>query len=58
MEDDMTYEDAATKAAQAAETARQVAQSTDDAAHRGLAEALALVAEALGEMSMQHHRQF
>ena len=54
----MTYEDAASKATQAAETAREVAQSTDDAAHRGLAEALALVAEALGEMSMQHHRQF
>jgi hypothetical protein len=54
----MTYEDAATKAHQAAEAARNVAQSTDDAAHRGLAEAIALIAEAIGEMSMQHHRQF
>jgi hypothetical protein len=54
----MSYEDAASKAAQAAEAARAVAQATDDATHRGLAEAVALIAEALGEMSMQHHRQF
>jgi hypothetical protein len=54
----MSYEDAASKAAEAAEAARAVAQATDDATHRGLAEAVALIAEALGEMSMQHHRQF
>jgi hypothetical protein len=54
----MSYEDAASKAAQAAEAARAVAQATDDPAHRGLAEAVALIADALGEMSMQHHRQF
>ena len=54
----MSYEDAASKAAQAAETARAVAQATDDEAHRGLAEAVALIADAIGEMSMEHHRQF
>jgi hypothetical protein len=54
----MSYEEAASKAAQAAEAARAVAQATDDTTHRGLAEAVALLAEAVGEMSMQHHRQF
>jgi hypothetical protein len=54
----MSYEDAASKAAQAAEAARAVAKESDDAAHQGLATAVALIAEAIGEMSMQHHRQF
>jgi len=54
----MSYDDAASKAAQAAEAARAVAETSDDAAQRGLAEAVALIADAIGEMSMQHHRQF
>jgi hypothetical protein len=54
----MSYEDAAKKADQAAQTARSVAEKTDDAAHQRLAEAVALIAEAVGEMSKQHHRQF
>jgi len=55
---DMSYEDAAAKATQAAEAARAVADASDDEAHRGLAQAVALIADAIGEMSMQHHRQF
>jgi hypothetical protein len=54
----MSYEEAASKAEQAAQAARAVAQASDDPTHRGLAEAVALLAEAVGEMSMQHHRQF
>ena len=54
----MTYLDAANKAEEAAAAARAVQDSTDDPAHRGLAEALALIADALKEMSDTHHRQF
>ena len=54
----MSYEDAANKAAQAAYATRAVAQTTDDDAHKGLAKAVALIADTLAEMSMQHHRQF
>jgi hypothetical protein len=54
----MTYLDAANKAEQAAAAARAVQESTDDPAQRALAEALALIADALKDMSETHHRQF
>jgi hypothetical protein len=54
----MTYKEAADKAAQAATAARQVKQTTDDPALQGLAEAIALLAESVRDMSATHHRQF
>jgi hypothetical protein len=54
----MTYEQSAQKAHQAAAAARAVQESTDDPSHRGLAEAIALIADALEDMAQAHHRQF
>jgi hypothetical protein len=54
----MSYMEAAESAERAAAAARQVAEATDDASHKGLAEAVALLADAVKEMSESHHRQF
>lgn len=54
----MTYKDAANKAEQAATAARKVPGQTEDVAERGLAEAVALLAESIQDMAETHHRQF
>jgi hypothetical protein len=54
----MSYQDAADKAEQGAVAARAVQEATTDESQRGLAEAIALIADAIQEMSDTHHRQF
>jgi hypothetical protein len=54
----MSYHDAADKAEQGAVAARAAQESTTDESQRGLAEAVALIADALQDLSETHHRQF
>lgn len=54
----MSYIESAESAGRAADAAREAGKSTDDPIHKGLAEAIALLADAVKEMAESHHRQF